>query len=92
MAIRTLVVGGTGPSGVHIVNFLLAAGHRVSVFNSGQHDDGVSFDSEVERIYGDARDAASIHGAFASRKWDIAICTYGRLRVMANELEGKTGR
>lgn len=48
MAIRTLVVGGTGPSGVHIVNFLLAAGHRVSVFNSGQHDDGVSRKCSVQ--------------------------------------------
>jgi nucleoside-diphosphate-sugar epimerase len=94
MATRTLVVGGTGPSGVHIVNFLLEAGHDVSVFNSGRHDSGVTFAGEVERIYGDARDEESVRATIAAsgRDWDIAVCTYGKLRMLANELAGKTRR
>jgi nucleoside-diphosphate-sugar epimerase len=94
MALRTLVVGGTGPSGVHIVNFCLAAGHDVSVFNSGQHDSGVAFARQVERLYGDARDAESVRQSItgAGRDWDIAVCTYGRLRMLAAELAGRTRR
>jgi len=89
---RTLVVGGTGPTGVHIVNFLLAAGHRVTVFNSGAHDAGIAFDSSVERVFGNARDTESVRDSLGDRQWDIAICTYGRLRMLANELAGKTAR
>ena len=94
MTVRTLVVGGTGPSGVHIVNFCLQAGHQVSVFNSGRHDGGVDFAGEVERIYGDARDAESVRQSIAGpgRDWDVAICTYGRLRMLATELAGRTRR
>lgn len=94
MATRTLVVGGTGPSGIHIVNFLLEAGHEIAVFNSGRHDDGVRFAGDVERIYGDARDQESVRATIAGpgRDWDIAICTYGRLRMLATELAGKTRR
>ncbi|MBK9344208.1 MAG: hypothetical protein IPN07_14520 [Dehalococcoidia bacterium] len=58
MSRKALVVGGTGPSGVYIVDFLLAAGYEVAVFNSGRHDSGVSFAGPVERLYGDARGIA----------------------------------
>jgi nucleoside-diphosphate-sugar epimerase len=94
MATRSLVVGGTGPSGVHIVDFLLEAGHEVAVFNSGRHDGGVQFAGPVERIYGDARDEESVRSTIAApgRDWDVAICTYGRLRMLATELAGKTRR
>lgn len=92
MGDRALVVGGTGPTGVHIVNFLLAAGHHVTVFSSGAHDEGAVFAGEVERIYGNARDDESVHSIIGQREWDIAICTYGRLRMLADELAGKTRR
>ena len=91
---RTLVVGGTGPSGVHIVNFLLEAGHEVTVFNSGRHDAGVAFVGGVNRIYGDARDEESVRSSIAGpgQDWDIAICTYGRLRMLATHMAGRTRR
>ncbi len=92
MGKRALVVGGTGPTGVHIVNFLLAAGHEVTVFSSGAHDEGATFAGDVERIYGNARDDESVRSTIAQREWDVAICTYGRLRMLATELAGKTGR
>ena len=92
MGTKTLVVGGTGPTGVHLVNFLLEAGHTLTVFNSGQHDEGVQFIDSVERIYGDARDEESVRSSIATNNWDIAICTYGKLRMLADELAGKTDR
>ena len=92
MSRTALVVGGTGPTGVHIVDFLLEAGYETTVFNSGRHDGGVSFAGPVERLYGDARDEASFAAAASGRRWDIAVCTYGRLRMLASVLAGKTGR
>lgn len=92
MSRTALVVGGTGPTGVFIVDFMLAAGYEVTVFNSGRHDAGVLFAGPVERLYGDARDEESVRTAFATRNWDVAICAYGKLRLLARELGGKTRR
>jgi len=89
---RALVVGGTGPTGVHIVNFLIHAGHEVAVFNSGKHDSGVEFTDKVERIYGNPRDEESVGQSIGAREWDVAICTYGKLTMLANQLAGKTKR
>ena len=92
MTVRTLVVGGTGPTGVHIVNFLISAGHDVTVFNSGKHDAGIAFAGQVERIYGNPRDEENVRDSIATREWDVAICTYGKLTMLARELAGKTKR
>ncbi len=92
MSRSALVVGGTGPTGVHIVRFLVDSGFEVSVFNSGRHDSGAGFPGGVERLYGDARDEESFSAAVAGRTWDVTICSYGRLRMLAGEMAGKTGR
>ena len=42
-----------GPKRRFIVDFMLAAGCDVTVFNSGRHDAGVLFAGQVERLYGD---------------------------------------
>lgn len=92
MAGRVIVVGGTGPTGVHIVDFLLRAGCDVTVFSSGAHDAGVAFAGDVERLYGSAREADSVRAASGGREWDVAICTYGRLRMLGEEFAGRVGR
>ena len=35
---RTLVIGGTGPTGPFIVNGLLERGHHVTIFHRGTHE------------------------------------------------------
>lgn len=87
---RVLVVGGTGPSGAPIVNRFLGDGCEVTVFHSGRHE--VAFASAVEHLHGDARDAAGIAAALGDRSWDIAVCTSGRLRALADHLAGKVTR
>ena len=59
MATRSLVVGGTGPSGVHIVNFLLEAGHDVTVFNSGRHNRPIVTAARLPAFYGIIDDDSS---------------------------------
>lgn len=90
MARKVLVVGGTGPTGIPIVNHFLAQGDDVAIFHSGAHP--AEFLQPVERILGNARDADDVAAKLAGREWDIAICMYGRLRAQAAALAGRTGR
>ncbi len=85
-----LVVGGTGPTGVPIVNGLLARGHDVTIFHTGAHP--VVFDGEVERLLGNPRDHDEIVSTLGEREWDLAVCTSGRLKAVARQLATKVGR
>lgn len=90
MTLKVLVVGGTGPTGVPLVEMLLKDGHEVAVFHTGNHE--VPFDGQVEHMHGDPRDADGVTAALVGREWDIAICTSGRLVLLADALRGKVRR
>jgi nucleoside-diphosphate-sugar epimerase len=87
---RTLVLGGTGPTGPHIVNGLLARGHRVTVMHGGVHE--VAFDGEVEDLHGEVHFRETLAATLQERTFDIVIAMYGRLRETAEEMVGRTGR
>jgi len=90
MTARTLVVGGTGPTGPSLVNHLIQAGHEVTIFHTGTHE--AEFIADVEHLHGDPRDPDSIADALGDREWEIAICMYGRLRALATSLAGRVSR
>jgi nucleoside-diphosphate-sugar epimerase len=85
-----LVIGGTGPSGPYIVNGLLARGMAVTILHGGQHE--VEFDQPVEHIHTDPHFEETLAPALAGRSFDIVLATYGRMRIIAQLLKGKTGR
>jgi nucleoside-diphosphate-sugar epimerase len=87
---KTLVIGGTGPSGPHIVNGLLKRGHEVTILHGGQHE--VEFDQPVEHIHTDPHFAETLAPALEGRRWDIVLATYGRMRIIADLVKGKTAR
>ncbi len=63
-----LVTGGAGFLGSHLVDALLAAGHRVCIFDNltpQVHGEDVPdyLSPEAELICGDVRDSAAVHGA-----------------------------
>lgn len=87
---RTLVVGGTGPTGVPIVEGLLAAGDGVTILHTGAHP--ATFTGPVETLVGDARDEADLRRVLGGRDFDLVVCTAGRLRVVARMLAGRTAR
>lgn len=87
---RVLVVGGTGPTGVPIVNALLARGDRVTIVHTGAHP--ATFDGPVEVLLADPREEGDTARALGARDWDVVICTSGRLRMLARLLAGRTGR
>lgn len=87
MAKSALVIGGTGPTGPHIVDGLLERGHAVTVFHRGTHE--APFAGEVEHLHGDPHFRDGAEQALAGRRFDIAIVTYGRTRILAEVLAGR---
>ena len=87
---RTLVLGGTGPSGPLIVEGLVARGHQVTVLHGGQHE--VPLPAAVEHLHGDIHFREALDGALGNRTFDLVIATYGRLRGTAEWLAGRTPR
>lgn len=85
-----LVIGGSGPTGPHIVAGLVARGFRVTTLNRGvhPHDHGPG----VEAIVADPHFADPFRHALGTRDFDVTIATYGRLAMVAEALAGRTGR
>jgi nucleoside-diphosphate-sugar epimerase len=84
---RVLVVGGTGPTGPHIVHGLLTRGHDVAIFHRGAHEPPELDD--VEHIHGDPHFRESIDDALGSREFDVVVAMYGRLKFVAAALAGR---
>ncbi len=88
---RVLVVGGTGPTGVPLVQGLVGRGHRVTILHRGTHEDPAT-PTEVEHLHADPYDADSFRGALGTRRFDLSIVMYGRLRAIAETLVDRTDR
>jgi 2'-hydroxyisoflavone reductase len=72
---EVLVLGGTQFVGRHIVEALVAAGHRVSILTRGVSPDELP--PEVERLRGDRDAGPAGLGALAGRTWDACIDVSG---------------
>ena len=88
MSLKALVVGGGGPTGPLVVNGLLERGYAVSVLSTGRHP--VEFAGEVERITADPHFAEPLEQALRGRSFDVSVVQYGRLRLVADALAGRT--
>jgi nucleoside-diphosphate-sugar epimerase len=86
---RVLVVGGTGPSGPHVVQGLLGRGHDVTIFHRGAHEPAELAD--VEHVHGDPHFPESIAGGLGARAFDLVIAMYGRVLHLAPALAGRCG-
>lgn len=65
-----LILGGTGFTGPFQVNYALARGHRVTLFNRGKRP-SPEWPGSVEQLHGDR--ATGDLKALKGRKWDVAI-------------------
>ncbi len=86
---RALVVGGTGPSGPFLVNGLRDRGYTVAIFHRGTHEIP-EIPDDVEHIHGDPHFRETIDSALQDRSFEVVIATYGRIRILAESLAGKT--
>ena len=85
-----LVIGGTGPTGPHIVNGLIDRGWKVTILHSGAHE--VDFKQEVEHIHADVHFSEPFEKAIGNRQWDLVVAGYGRLKLTVEIMKGRTGR
>ncbi|QDA56177.1 SDR family oxidoreductase [Thermomonas aquatica] len=65
-----LILGGTGFTGPFQVNYALARGHKVTLFNRGKRP-SPEWPGEVEQLHGD-RNTGDLK-SLAGRKWDVCI-------------------
>ena len=68
-ALNILILGGTGFTGPHQVQYALSRGHKLTVFNRGKTKPG-ELPKEVEQLIGDRNGQLD---ALKDRKWDVVI-------------------
>jgi 2'-hydroxyisoflavone reductase len=73
-----LFLGGTGFLGPHQVEYALARGHRVTLFNRGKSEKG-PYGDRVETLIGnrDAKIAPGLEALQGKRRWDVVIDNSG---------------
>lgn len=90
---RALLVGGTGPTGPHLLAGLEARGHDVTIMHTGRHE--LEAVAHVPHLHCDVKDRAAVQAALATLPhgtFDVAVVAYGRLRMLADVLEGRVGK
>jgi nucleoside-diphosphate-sugar epimerase len=87
---KALVIGGTGPTGPVIVQGLAARGYEPVIMHRGSHE--VDFTSDYEHLHADPHFAEPVTTALGTRRFDLVIASYGRLRILADVLAGHTER
>ena len=88
---KSLVIGGTGPTGHLIVNGLIRRGYHVAMLHTGKHElDEIP--PEVEHIHADPFSEDALKQALGNRSFDLTLAAYGRLRRIASAMLGRTGR
>lgn len=68
--LRILILGGTGFIGPHQVEYALARGHQVTLFNRGRTNPTLF--PAVEKLVGD-RSAPDGYAALKGRAWDVVV-------------------
>ena len=86
---RALVIGGTGPSGQHVIDAISAAGFDVSVFHRPGR--ALSSPSPVTEILGDPFAAVDVERVFKAT-WDLVIALYGKLILVSAAARGRCGK
>jgi len=92
-----LFLGGTGFLGPHQVEYALARGHRVTLFNRGKSAPGL-FGDRAEILLGnrDTNIAPGLAALQGTRRWDVVIDNSGyvprHVRDSIDLLKGRCGR
>lgn len=89
MTRTALVIGGTGPTGPHVLRGLLDRGFDVTIYHRGTHEpDGLP---EVRHIHGDPHFSDQIQNDVGVGEYDVVLAAYGRTRLLADAFVGRAG-
>ncbi|HEV8298571.1 MAG TPA: NAD-dependent epimerase/dehydratase family protein [Acidimicrobiales bacterium] len=90
---RTLVIGGTGPTGPYVVEALLARGHDVTILHRGTHEPpGFPALEQIEHIHADPHFREPLDAALAARTFDTVVAMYGRMALNVEVCAGRCER
>ena len=79
---RTLVIGGTGPTGPFVLEQLAARGHDITILHRGFHEpQGFPILGQVEHIHADPHFAEPLNAALSGRTFDLVVAMYGRMTL-----------
>lgn len=77
---RALVIGGTGPTGPHVLQGLLDRGYDTAILHRGVHEPPDLPD--VRHIHADPHFAETLIDAVGDEHFDVVLATYGRIKVI----------
>ena len=87
---KALVVGGTGSTGPCIIDGLLKRGYEVTMLHRGIHE--IELPQEVEHLHADPHWPENLKEALEGKSFDLVVSIYGRLRLIAEAIKGRTPR
>jgi nucleoside-diphosphate-sugar epimerase len=82
-----LVIGGTGPTGPHVIDGLQRRGHDVTILHRGVHEPAELVD--VEHIHADPHFTETVEEALGQRTFDVVVVMYGRVKLLAPIFAGR---
>jgi nucleoside-diphosphate-sugar epimerase len=85
-----LVVGGTGPTGPHVVTGLAERGFDVTIFHRGAHE--LPELDPFEHVHGDPHFPETIAASLGEREFDVVLAMYGRVVHLSAAFAGRTGQ
>ena len=94
--LKILILGGTGFTGPHQVNYAVARGHQVTVFNRGRRQADIP--SSVKHLTGDRNlpNGAGVAALQGTETWDVVIdiptTNPNWVRDAGNALKGRVGQ
>jgi nucleoside-diphosphate-sugar epimerase len=87
---KTLVIGGSGSTGVPVLEGLLARGHDVTMLHRGVHEPpGLP---DVPHIHTDPHFPESLAEAVGETQFDVVLAMYGRVAAIAEVFAGRCGQ
>jgi nucleoside-diphosphate-sugar epimerase len=84
---KTLLIGGSGPTGPHVLAGLLDRGHDVTVLHRGLHE--IEDDLPVRHIHADPHFRETLADAVADEHFGLVLSMYGRMKVAAEVFQGR---
>jgi len=86
---KTLVIGGSGSTGVPVLEGLLRRGHDVTMLHRGVHEpDGLP---DVPHIHADPHFPDTLTEAIGGTQYDLVLAMYGRVAAITEVFAGRCG-
>ena len=86
---KTLVIGGSGATGVPVLQGLLDRGHDVTMLHRGVHEPAELPD--VPHIHADPHFPETLAEVIGDRSFDLVLAMYGRVTAIAEVFAGRCG-